>query len=164
MASFRPQKNRQLIQHHCDTLRFLSGDIIPEKNYGPIQIIQIRRPGKASYDILFITYFKIIPGMGVISERSVREIKEQDIHLIIDYFLSATPGYLKLLGYYFERFGLKTIYCQPYALNSAPNNALRHVGFQFVKSYNTVPGRLNFMQPVNLWQLSCYAYAAITAE
>ncbi len=58
------------------------------------------------------------------------------------------------LPYFFKNMNLKKLYCEPYALNPAPNNTLKKVGFEFVKEYITIPGFLNFEQKVNLWQLS----------
>lgn len=58
------------------------------------------------------------------------------------------------LPFFFEQYQLETLYCEPYALNPAPNKTLEKVGFQFVKEYVTTPGWLNFEQPVNLWALS----------
>lgn len=58
------------------------------------------------------------------------------------------------LPYFFENYALKNLYCEPYALNPAPNKTLPKLGFQIVKTYVTTPGWLNFEQPVNLWELS----------
>jgi RimJ/RimL family protein N-acetyltransferase len=60
----------------------------------------------------------------------------------------------KTLPYYFENLKLKKLYSEPYALNAAPNNVLRKIGFKFIKEYVTTPGSLNFEQPVNKWELS----------
>jgi RimJ/RimL family protein N-acetyltransferase len=60
----------------------------------------------------------------------------------------------KTLPYYFENLKLKTLCCEPYALNPAPNNVLKKVGFTFIKEYLTTPGWLNFEQAVNRWELS----------
>lgn len=60
----------------------------------------------------------------------------------------------KTFPYFFDNLHLKKLYCEPYALNAAPNNTLKKVGFKFVKKYVTIPGWLNFKQPVNLWELS----------
>jgi RimJ/RimL family protein N-acetyltransferase len=56
--------------------------------------------------------------------------------------------------HFFERFELRELFCEPYALNPAPNRALPKVGFQLVKPYETTPGWINFHQPVNLWMLA----------
>ena len=57
------------------------------------------------------------------------------------------------LPYFFENLSLKKLYCEPYALNPAPNKTLKKAGFSFVKEYITIPGYLNFEQPVNLWEM-----------
>ena len=54
---------------------------------------------------------------------------------------------------FFEKLSLKTIYCEPYALNEAPNKTLEKIGFQFEKEYVTTPGNINFEQPVKKWKL-----------
>ncbi len=54
---------------------------------------------------------------------------------------------------FFRLFQLRRLYCEPYALNEAPNRTLPKAGFRFVKKYETTPGWLNFHQPVNLWVL-----------
>jgi len=58
------------------------------------------------------------------------------------------------LPYYFKNFKLRKLYCEPYALNEAPNRTLGKIGFEFVKRYSTIPGYLNFEQEVNRWELS----------
>jgi RimJ/RimL family protein N-acetyltransferase len=57
------------------------------------------------------------------------------------------------LPYFFENFNLKKLYCEPYALNPAPNKTLTKIGFTFLKEYTTIPGSLNFEQPVKRWEL-----------
>ena len=57
------------------------------------------------------------------------------------------------LNTYFKKFRLEKIYCQPNALNDAPNKTLERVGFTFLKKYETIPGWLNYKQFVNLWVL-----------
>jgi len=54
---------------------------------------------------------------------------------------------------YFEKFELQQLYCQPNALNIAPNRTLPKVGFKYLKTYETTPGWLNYHQPVTLWVL-----------
>jgi RimJ/RimL family protein N-acetyltransferase len=58
------------------------------------------------------------------------------------------------LPYFFNNFQLKQLFCEPYALNPAPNKTLQKVGFEFEKQYVTVPGWINFEQHVNRWKLS----------
>ncbi|HEV2364684.1 MAG TPA: GNAT family protein [Caulobacteraceae bacterium] len=54
---------------------------------------------------------------------------------------------------YFARFGLKRLFCEPNALNVAPNRTLQKAGFRYVKTHMTVPGPINFHQPVTRWVL-----------
>lgn len=68
------------------------------------------------------------------------------------------------LRYFFERLGLQEIYCEPYALNPAPNAVLAEVGFVFVKEYTTVPGTINFEQSVKQWRMSRSRYDLIASE
>jgi RimJ/RimL family protein N-acetyltransferase len=52
---------------------------------------------------------------------------------------------------YFQALKLKQLFCEPNAFNMAPNRTLQKVGFKYVKTHMTVPGPLNFHQPVNRW-------------
>jgi RimJ/RimL family protein N-acetyltransferase len=54
---------------------------------------------------------------------------------------------------YFNMLNIQQLYCEPYALNVAPNKTLQKVGFKYIKTYETIPGPLNFRQPVNRWLL-----------
>ena len=58
------------------------------------------------------------------------------------------------LPWFFENLRLKRLFCEPYALNPAPNKTLEKVGFDFVKEYVTIPGFVNFEQPVKRWELT----------
>jgi len=58
------------------------------------------------------------------------------------------------LPYYFNNFKLKNLYCEPYALNPAPNKTLKKLGFDLIKQYETIPGWIGFHQPVNKWRMT----------
>lgn len=58
------------------------------------------------------------------------------------------------IPYFFRNMRLKKLFCEPYALNPAPNKTMPKVGFTFVKSYVCIPGWINFEQEVNLWEMS----------
>lgn len=62
------------------------------------------------------------------------------------------------LPYFFERLQLQRIYCEPYALNPAPNKTLAKIGFVWEKKYTTIPGSLNFEQEVNRWVITKSAF------
>lgn len=57
------------------------------------------------------------------------------------------------LPYYFSNLMLKTLYCEPYALNPAPNKLLEKAGFTFVKEHINTPGSITFEQLCNLWEM-----------
>ena len=60
----------------------------------------------------------------------------------------------KSIPFYFKNLKLTTLFCEPYALNPAPNKTLKRIGFEFVKKYTTIPATLNFEQEVNRWLLT----------
>jgi [ribosomal protein S5]-alanine N-acetyltransferase len=63
--------------------------------------------------------------------------------------------FMKLsIPFYFRRFELKNLFCEPYARNEAPNKTLKKLGFDFEREYQTIPGWISFHQPVNRWCMS----------
>jgi RimJ/RimL family protein N-acetyltransferase len=58
------------------------------------------------------------------------------------------------LPYYFNTLKLKRLFCEPYALNPAPNKTIEKLGFEFVKEHITTPGFINFEQPVKRWLMT----------
>lgn len=54
---------------------------------------------------------------------------------------------------YFDKFQLKTLVCEPFTDNVAPNKILPKLGFKLVKTYQTVPGHINFHQWVNRYEI-----------
>jgi RimJ/RimL family protein N-acetyltransferase len=55
--------------------------------------------------------------------------------------------------FYFETFHLQRLFCQPNALNTAPNRTLQAAGFRYVKTLMTTPSPLNYRQPITRWLL-----------
>lgn len=61
--------------------------------------------------------------------------------------------FLKLtIPYYFRKFELKKLICEPYSKNIAPNKVLKKLNFELVKTYETTPGWINFKQIVNRYE------------
>jgi RimJ/RimL family protein N-acetyltransferase len=54
---------------------------------------------------------------------------------------------------YFRVFELQRLFCEPNALNVAPNRTLRRAGFDYLCSHETVPGPINFHQLTTRWVL-----------
>lgn len=84
--------------------------------------------------------------------------KEAFMHLSIWYSEFRNKGlgaqFVKMgIPLFFKNLQLQKIYCEPYALNPAPNKTIEKAGFQFVKEYITTPGWINFEQPVKLWEI-----------
>lgn len=65
------------------------------------------------------------------------------------------------IPYFFKNLQLKQLICEPYALNPAPHKVLEKLGFEFEKEYVTIPGFINFEQPVKRWVLSYDRYKKI---
>ena len=65
------------------------------------------------------------------------------------------------LPHFFNTLQLKTLWCEPYALNPAPNKTLEKVGFEFMKEHTTVPGIFNFEQPVKQWRMTREQFSAL---
>jgi len=68
------------------------------------------------------------------------------------------------LPHFFHDLQLKTLYCEPYALNPAPNATLRKLGFDFIKEYITVPGSFSFEQPTNRWEMNLEKFKQIAGN
>ncbi len=54
---------------------------------------------------------------------------------------------------YFEAFCLQRLFCEPNALNVAPNRTLQQAGFRYVLSRECTPGPINFPQVTTQWVL-----------
>lgn len=68
------------------------------------------------------------------------------------------------LDVYFERFALQRIASEPFADNSAPNRALKKLGFRFLKRYRTVPSGIASEQEVHRWEITRAEWAARRRE
>jgi hypothetical protein len=66
------------------------------------------------------------------------------------------------IALFFENLKLKTLWCEPYALNAAPNKTLEKTGFKLIKEYITVPGFISFEQPVKQWKMSYEDFQALS--
>ena len=56
-------------------------------------------------------------------------------------------------NFFFDRFNLKKLVCEPWAENPAPNRVLEKLGFTFVRRYRTIPGIIAYEQDVNRYEL-----------
>lgn len=58
------------------------------------------------------------------------------------------------MPHFFQNLQLKTLYCEPSAMNQGPNKLLQTLGFELEKEYLTTPGFICFEQTVKRWKLS----------
>lgn len=63
---------------------------------------------------------------------------------------------------YFEKFSLERLFCQPNALNAAPNKILQKIGFEFLETLETTPSWINYYQPINKWVLTRERFDSIS--
>ena len=56
--------------------------------------------------------------------------------------------------HFFQVLGLERIYCEPNALNVAPNRTLQRAGFRYEFSHIATPGQLNFEQATTRWVIT----------
>ena len=61
---------------------------------------------------------------------------------------------------FFKNLKLERLICEPYALNPAPHKTLEKIGFELEKEYTTIPGAINFEQPVKRWVLTAEKFFA----
>jgi RimJ/RimL family protein N-acetyltransferase len=117
-------------------------------------------PEKKSYCMIWLVDNKAI-GHCNVNKIKFGEEAYMHLHVWNNEFRKKGMGteLVKLsLSYFFKNLELKKIYSEPYALNPAPNKTLEKVGFKFIKEFITIPGWLNFEQPVNLWELTYEQY------
>ncbi len=57
------------------------------------------------------------------------------------------------LPFFFKNIKLEKLLCEPLAGNPAPNKLLIKLGFDYIKTYETTPGWINFLQTVNSYEL-----------
>ncbi|PHR46187.1 MAG: GNAT family N-acetyltransferase [Fluviicola sp.] len=60
----------------------------------------------------------------------------------------------KSIKIYFDLFELSEIICEPIYSNKAPNKTLIKIGFVLEKTYETIPGSINYFQKVNRYVLN----------
>ncbi|WP_116770061.1 GNAT family N-acetyltransferase [Maribacter litoralis] len=58
------------------------------------------------------------------------------------------------IPYFFKNLCLRKLICEPYSKNIAPNRTFKKLGFKLVRTYETIPGWINFKQIVNRYELT----------
>src|SRR5687768_12720868 len=65
------------------------------------------------------------------------------------------------MKYYFDNYKLEQLFCEPYALNHAPNKTLEKLGFDLIEQYEAIPGWISFHQPVKKWRMTAAQYNSL---
>jgi RimJ/RimL family protein N-acetyltransferase len=118
---------------------------------------QISQPykEKKSYCIIWETDGKAV-GHSNINKIIWGEEAYMHLHIWFEEIRKKGLGasFVKLtMPWFFEKYQLKKLYCEPFALNPAPHKTVEKIGFELVKEYVTIPGWLNFEQPIKLWMM-----------
>lgn len=62
------------------------------------------------------------------------------------------------IPHFFNKLKLQTLFCEPAAMNPAPNKTLKKVGFKFIKKHLTVPAGWTFQLEVNRWEMTLESF------
>lgn len=55
---------------------------------------------------------------------------------------------------YFQNLKIEKLICEPYSQNIPPNRTLKKFGFDLIRTYETIPGPINYRQVVNRYELT----------
>ena len=58
------------------------------------------------------------------------------------------------IPHFFEKLKLQTLFCEPAAMNPAPNKTLERIGFKLIKRHTTIPAGWTFPMEVNRWKMT----------
>ena len=131
--------------------------LLPKRDAWLRDVLADHQLPDAEKDRLYVGWFYHGHQIGHSSVNKIRFGKDAFFHLHMWRLDLRKSGFGLLLceqsiRIYFDRLQLKTLWCEPYAENFAPNRILVKLGFKFVKRYRTVPGTINFEQEVNLYR------------
>jgi ribosomal-protein-alanine N-acetyltransferase len=93
--------------------------------------------------------------------------EEASMHVHVWYSEQRQRGYgqelvKKSLENYFQTFKLKRVFCEPNAVNEAPNKTLQKVGFQLIEeNLVCLPGMVSFEQPINRYEITRERYESL---
>lgn len=142
---------------------------LPDRNQW-IQKLQIERKKiysqKSNYYIIWLLNNQAI---GHSNANSIRFGESATMHLHIWHNKTRKTGlgmeFLHLtIPFYYENLNLKKLICEPYSKNRAPNKTLKKFGFEFVRTYPTTTGPINFPQTINRYELTQEQFHIIKKE
>ena len=112
-------------------------------------------PERASFQLAWLLDGRVV-GFSTVDALRVGEQANMHLHIVEPDRRRSGLGVAyvrRSAALYFDALGLRRLFCQPNALNTAPNRTLQAAGFRYVKTLVTVPSRLNYRQAVTRWAL-----------
>lgn len=112
-------------------------------------------PERASFEIVWLLNDEVV-GFSTVDKLVFGEQANMHLHLVEPDRRRSGMGvqFVRMSArLYFDTLELRRIFCQPNALNTAPNRTLQAAGFRYVKTLMTAPSPLNYPQPVTRWVL-----------
>ena len=110
---------------------------------------------RTSFQVIWLVDQEIV-GFSTIDKLRYGEQANMHLHIVIADRRQAGLGVVfvrRSAALYFETLQLQRLFCQPNALNTAPNRTLQAAGFRYVKTLMTAPSPLNYRQPITRWVL-----------
>jgi len=112
-------------------------------------------PERASFEIVWLLNDEVV-GFSTVDKLVFGEQANMHLHLVEPDRRRSGMGvqFVRMSArLYFDTLELRRIFCQPNALNTAPNRTLQAAGFRYVKTLMTAPSPLNYRQPITRWVL-----------
>jgi len=110
---------------------------------------------RTSFQVIWLVDQEIV-GFSTVDKLRYGEQANMHLHIVIADRRQAGLGVefvRRSAALYFETLQLQRLFCQPNALNTAPNRTLQAAGFRYVKTLMTAPSPLNYRQPITRWVL-----------
>jgi RimJ/RimL family protein N-acetyltransferase len=146
---------RNSTPEHLETLGVDPSRLPPPENWRERFRLEYTRPIEQRATI-FVIWLAGDRPIGFSTSDKIRYGEQANMHLHVTDPERRNQGLgaecvRRSVDLYFERLKLKRLFCEPNAFNVAPNRALQKAGFTYLKTHMTVPGPLNFHQPVTRW-------------
>jgi RimJ/RimL family protein N-acetyltransferase len=112
-------------------------------------------PERATFEVAWLADGEIV-GFSTVDKLQYGVQANMHLHIVVpDRRRSGlgAPLVRRTAALYFDTLQLQRLFCQPNALNVAPNRTLQAAGFRYVKTLMTAPSALNYRQPITRWLL-----------
>ena len=110
---------------------------------------------RQSFGLMWLIAPEVV-GFGTLDRIEFGEQARMHLHVIEPHRRNRGFGALfvqRSAHVFCETFNLRRLYCEPNALNVAPNRTLQAAGFRYQFSHFGTPGPINFPQVTTRWML-----------